>query len=116
MDNPNDALGDALGYARWALFAGIGGAVGYLMRSTRVNARDFIIETVGAGFVGSLVSMACSTYQLGTPQTGVLVGVSALIGARTSLGFLKSAVLNRLKLPTESEDGGNDNGNNGKAS
>ena len=107
MENPIDALN----YLRWSLFAAIGGAVGYLLRSTKVNVRDFIIETAGAGFVGSLVSMACATYQLGTPQTGVLVGVSALIGARTSLGFLKSAVINRLKLSSETED----NGNNGKA-
>lgn len=85
----------------WAGFGGVGGAVGYLLRSDDIKIRDLTIEAAGAGFVGALVSMAAQYYVLGTPETGVLVGVSSLVGARATLRFLQNAVLNRLKLPQQ---------------
>jgi urea transporter len=98
-----------IAYVRWAIFAAVGGIIGYLIRSESINARDFIIETLGAGFMGLLVAMACTAYNLSTPITGVLVGVSALAGARATLTAMERLIKRRLNLPETSDEA------NGKA-
>lgn len=98
MEHFTDEVARTIAFLRWALFAMVGGGVGYVLRSPAINLRDFIIESVGAGFVGAIVAMACQANELSAPVTGVLVGVSALTGARAVLRLLQNAVLNRLKL------------------
>lgn len=88
---------------RWSVFAAIGGAIGYLMRSKKIQRRDLIIESLGAGFIGAIVSMAAKYYGLPETATGPLVGISALIGARATLTFLKENILRRL-APTNREE------------
>jgi energy-converting hydrogenase Eha subunit C len=86
---------------RWAVFAFVGGGIGYLLRSKKIQRRDLIIESLGAGFVGAIVSMAAKYYALGVEATGVLVGVSALIGARATLRFFKEQILRRFGATTD---------------
>lgn len=81
---------------RWSVFAAIGGAIGYLMRSKKIQRQDLIIESLGAGFIGAIVSMAAKYYGLPETATGPLVGISALVGARATLTFLKENILRRL--------------------
>lgn len=100
MDHLTQTLAEWLAFCRWALFATVGGGIGYVLRSPSINLRDFIIESVGAGFVGAVVAMACQAYDLSAPVTGSLVGISALTGARAVLKLLQNAVLNRLKAVT----------------
>lgn len=97
-----DELHLSLIYIKWAVFAAVGGAVGYLLRSTSINARSFMIETVGASFMGALVSMGCQAYGLSTPLTGALVGLSALAGARATLGAMESLIKRRLHIADDS--------------
>lgn len=101
-----DKLVDYMHDLRWVVFGLIGGGIGYLLRSDEIKARDLIIESLGAGFVGAIVSMAAKYYGMPTEATGVLVGISALIGARATLKFMKEQVLSRLK----SKDSGANNG------
>lgn len=91
---------------RWAVFALIGGGIGYLLRSHEIKVRDLIIESLGAGFVGAIVSMAAKYYGLNPEATGVLVGISALIGARTTLKFMKEQVFARLKARDSGDSDG----------
>lgn len=91
-----DQISEYMHDLRWAGFAAIGGAIGYVLRSEKIKRGDLIIESLGAGFVGAIVSMAAKYYALGAEATGVLVGISALIGARATLRFIKEQVLRRL--------------------
>lgn len=93
-----DKLIDYLHEARWFAFGLIGGLIGYLLRSRRVKLRDLIVEGLGAGFVGAIVSMAAKYYELGAPETGVLVGVSALIGARATMQFIREQLAERFNI------------------
>lgn len=98
-----DQFSFALTYIKWSVFAAVGGAIGYFLRSTSVNARSLTIEIVGAGFMGALVSMGCQAYGFTTPLTGALVGLSALAGARATLGAMEQLVKRRLHIPDEAE-------------
>lgn len=93
---------------RWAVFAFIGGGIGYVLRSDKIQRNDLIIESLGAGFVGAIVSMAARYYDLSPEATGVLVGVSALIGARATLRFMKEQVLARLNVKSAGAKNGNE--------
>lgn len=93
---------------RWAVFAFIGGGIGYVLRSDKIQRNDLIIESLGAGFVGAIVSMAAKYYDLGPEATGVLVGVSALIGARATLRFMREQVLARLNIKGTGASNGNE--------
>lgn len=102
-----------LGYlhdGRWALFGFIGGAIGYLLRRDgdyrRVKPSELIVEGLGAGFVGAIVSMGAQYYTLGAPETGALVGISALIGARATLKFLREQLAERFYIGKKKQEGG----------
>lgn len=107
-----DKLLEYLHDGRWVLFGFIGGAIAYLLRhdgdSARIKPGELIVEGLGAGFVGAIVSMAAQYYRLGAPETGVLVGMSALIGARATMQFIKEQLAERFnigKKKPEDEDG-----------
>lgn len=103
MDHFLNEMRDWISYLMWGLFSTFGGGVGYVLRSPKVNLRDFIIESVGAGFVGMLVSMGCQASSLDTHYTGIIVGVSSLTGARASLRVMQSVIGKRLGTNPEPE-------------
>lgn len=99
---------------RWALFGFIGGAIGYLLRHDddyrRVKPTELIVEGLGAGFVGAIVSMVAQYYHLGAPETGALVGISALIGARATMQFLREQLAERFNIGKKKAEAEDENG------
>lgn len=99
LQPPQDPWLQAFGYA---LLAGIGGFLGYLMRMVD-NSKDVVVthailEAFSAGFVGLLVLFTCQVFGIPPTLTGVLVGISGWLGASASIRVLEVIVYDKLGI------------------
>lgn len=99
-------------FGGYALFAGTGGILGHILRTIDKDAKiswpKAIAEGVCAGFVGLLVLMACMAMQMDVHWTGLIVGVSGWLGARTTILALEKLVWGKLGIkPTGTNEDAN---------
>ncbi len=88
--------------AAYALFAAIGGFMGYLMRVLDKRQKPqwgrALVEAVAAGFVGVLTLLCCIALGLSPAWTGVVVGVCGWLGANVTILMLEKVVLKKLGI------------------
>ena len=88
--------------AAYALFASVGGMLGYTMRMLEhgnpVRLPMAMMEGVASGFVGLLMYMLCHSVGLSSEWTGVIVGVSGWLGANATLRILEIVVYRKLGI------------------
>lgn len=111
MIDPQGELWHSLQAAAYALFAGVAGVLGYVMRmmdaGTPVQFWRSVVEGSSAGFVGLLAMWLCQAVHVGPEWTAVTVGVSGWMGARASIQMLQRAVWRKFGL-NRSQDNGTD--------
>jgi hypothetical protein len=100
MRDPNEFnMAHSVGYAA---FAGVGGMVGYVLRTMDANKpvslRRLCVETMSAGFVGLLAMLVCNAFDLTSNWTGVIVGMSGWLGATASMRLIETVVYKRLGI------------------
>ena len=99
IEPPQDTWLQAIGYA---VLAGTGGFLGYLMRmadgGSEVTVARAILETFAAGFVGLLVLFMCQAFGTPATLTGVIVGISGWLGASASIQLLQVLVYKKMGL------------------
>lgn len=92
----------------YPLFACVGGALGYVLRTLdaglRVSFSRTLLESIAAGFVGVLVMWICQSLQLSAQVTGVCVGTCGWLGAAVSIRMLEKLVRKYLGVPTGGDD------------
>lgn len=97
----------------YALFAALGGTMGYVMRTVDSNQKVSLMraamEGFGAGFVGFLVLLACQATELTEAWTGVIVGVSGWLGANVTIRLLEKLVRRKLGVGEATPENQNDN-------
>lgn len=86
----------------YSAFAAIGGLLGHLMRAVdggdKLSLTRASLETFGAAFVGSLVTLACMAAELNPLWSGTVVGVAGWLGASASIRVLEIVVYKWLKI------------------
>jgi len=103
MDLPKDPnLIQWLRMASYAVFASVGGMLGYTMRMLEhgnpIKLPMAMMEGLASGFVGLLVYMLCESLHLSAQWTGVIVGVSGWLGANATLRILEIVVYRKLGI------------------
>lgn len=93
----------------YPLFASLGGALGYVLRTLdaglRVSFWRTLLESIAAGFVGVLVMLICQQMALSAQWTGVCVGTCGWLGASVSIRMLERLVRSRLGVAPGPDDG-----------
>lgn len=91
----------------YAIFAAVGGILGYLMRTIdkgkKISWSRAMLEGGSAAFVGFISMLLCQASNMSPQWTGVVVGVSGWLGASVSIRMLELAVRKRLGLEEEPE-------------
>ena len=86
----------------YSAFAAMGGLLGHLMRAVdkgdELNLTRAALETFGAAFVGSLVTLACMAAELNPLWSGTVVGVAGWLGASASIRVLEIVIYKWLKI------------------
>lgn len=86
----------------FAIFAGAGGMLSYLLKSISRNEQPkitrAIIEALSSAFVGLIAMLACKGMDVDVYWSGVIVGVFGWIGAETSMLVFTRIVKLRLGL------------------
>lgn len=86
----------------YSAFAAFGGLLGHLMRSVdrgdEFNLTRAALETFGAAFVGSLVTLGCMAAELDPMWSGMVVGVAGWLGASASIRVLEIIIYKWLKI------------------
>lgn len=94
------------------LFAGIAGALGYIMRALdhgqKLSKGRIALEFCASAFVGLLVIWICGAMHLSPEWTGVIVGVCGWLGASASIQVLQKLVWKKLQLGGNSGPNQND--------
>ncbi|QDP52351.1 MAG: putative antiholin [Prokaryotic dsDNA virus sp.] len=94
----------------FALFAGVGGALSYLLRTLSVNVKpSFIkglVEALSSAFVGVLAMLACKGAGIDWYWSGVIVGVFGWIGAETSIVILSKCIRSKFGISTNNDKDG----------
>lgn len=84
----------------FALFAGVGGMLSYLLRSmsSKVSPKfsRAIVEALSSAFVGLIAMLICKALDIDIYWSGVIVGVFGWIGAETSMVIFTKIVKARL--------------------
>lgn len=108
IDQPPTGFG-WLQLVLYPLFAALGGALGYVLRTLdaglRVSFWRTLLESIAAGFVGVLVMLICQQLHLSAQWTGVCVGTCGWLGASVSIRMLERLVRSRLGVPQGDNDG-----------
>lgn len=84
----------------FALFAGVGGMLSYLLRSLNSNlspkfSRAFV-EALSSAFVGLIAMLICKAVEIDLYWSGAIVGVFGWIGAETSMVIFTKIVKARF--------------------
>jgi len=91
--------------AAYALLASVGGFLGHIMRaldrSDRISWLRAMIESLAAGFVGILVTLACNALSLNDQWTGLIVGVCGWLGANASIRILEKVAFKKLGVGSD---------------
>lgn len=86
----------------YAVLAGVGGLLGYLLRTLEsernVSIVRAIVETFAAGFVGVLVYFLCRAMNLSDMWTGAMTGLFGWLGAIASIRILERFVYSKLGI------------------
>ena len=86
----------------FAIFAGVGGMLSYLMRTYKLKVKpafsQAIVEGLSSAFVGVIAMMACKAMDVDIYWSGVIVGVFGWLGAETSIVILAKLVKGRLGI------------------
>lgn len=86
----------------YAILAGVGGLLGYLLRTLeserKVSIVRAIVETFAAGFVGVLVYFICRAIGLSDAWTGAMTGLFGWLGAIASIRILEKVVYSKLGI------------------
>lgn len=100
-----------------ALFASVGGVLGYVMRA--IDARVKIlwwvacVQGASAAFVGIVALFICIEVGLSMRLTGVCVGVFGWIGANASMGVLAKIAFKKLGVDNHEPIKGREDDNGG---
>lgn len=86
----------------FALFAGVGGILSYLMRSftqgfTPALSRA-LVESLSSAFVGVIAMLICKAMDIDIYWSGAVVGLFGWLGAETSMVLFTKLVKSRLGL------------------
>lgn len=103
MQKPEDPqTNDIIVLALFALFATVGGVIGYLSRTIQAGGEvkwpRAILEGFSAGFIGLVVTFLCEALHLNLCWTGAIVGVSGWMGATASVKIVEMVISRRLGL------------------
>jgi|GEM_PF-2925398 len=106
-------FGANLGPIIWGLlnvlYAMTAGALGYLSRTTSPEVdlgfkpRVFIVQTLAAGFVGSVALMLCMLLEWNDYATLVLVGFFGWMGAPASMVIIEKFIYNKLGITKDAD-------------
>lgn len=100
MSDPSNDPNWWIRFLGYALFAALGGSIGYILRTLDsgqpLSWVKVMAQGVGAGFVGVLVLLACQALSLGEQWTGLTVGVCGWMGANATIVILEKVVFKRL--------------------
>lgn len=86
----------------FVLFAAVGGALAYVLRSLNLNRKpSFVrgfVEMLASGFVGLLAMLMCDALGFDWRWSGVIVGVFGWMGAEASIMMIAKVIRNKLRI------------------
>lgn len=92
-----------------AIFAAVGGAIGYTLRAMDaaepLSLQKAFVEFVAAGFVGALSGLLCSAWGLSIVWTTFIAGTFGMLGARATTQVMQRFVWTKLGLNRSTQDG-----------
>lgn len=108
LPDPNSETATWLRAIGLMLFAGIAGALGFIVREMDAGGKIYwprvLLEFASAAFVGLLVVWLCQEFKVSYPVTGIATGVFGWLGAKASIQVLQNFVWTRLGLNRRAKD------------
>lgn len=103
MQKPTEPdIANLVSLGLYAVFAGVGGMLGYLIRTIQsggiIKWPRAVLEGFSAGFLGLVVTFICEALTLNSSWTGAIVGVSGWMGASASAKVVELLVARRLGI------------------
>lgn len=108
LPDPDSEFATWLRMIGLTVFAGIAGALGFILRemdaNTPIHWVRVLAEFAGAAFVGLLVIWICQELKVSYQVTGISTGICGWLGAKASIQVLQNFVWARLGINRRAQD------------